>query len=512
MNVPLASAVEYLYEESGILLKIAVFVLFIYALLPKPTYKTNVKVPTIKFVSPWLPEIFSRLLFNSYAPSVIYGGYAKYKASGYKILKPDGDLVVLPTKYVEELRQLPASTLNALEATFSDHVGEYTTILTDSHLHTETIQKRLTPAIGRLIPRITSELEYAFQVELPSCEDRFVAINSYEVFLRLVARVGARIFIGDELCREEKWIEASIEYTKNIFLTIALMRPVPGFLHPIVGRMLPSSRRLDKQLSYIQSELLGPLIAKRRNMEAASDPYYKKPDDFLQWMMDLAKTETESQPSNLAHRLLGLTSMAVVHTSAMSMTHILYDLLVMPQWKKPLLDEILTQLPEWGSISQANLNNLKIMDSFLKESQRFNPPGELSFHRVVKQDLTLSDGLFLPKGTHICMASGPISRDPDVIENPAAFDAFRYTKQNAQTSGFVSTGSQHMHFGLGRYACPGRFFASFVMKLVLSRFLMDYEFKFAPDQTKRPNNLLIGDKIVPNVSTAIFIKRRASSI
>lgn len=48
----------------------------------------------------------------------------------------------------------------------------------------------------------------------------------------------------------------------------------------------------------------------------------------------------------------------------------------MPQWKEPLLEEVLTQLPEWGDIAQANLNNLRVMDSFLKESQRFNPPGE----------------------------------------------------------------------------------------------------------------------------------------
>lgn len=191
-----------------------------------------------------------------------------------------------------------------------------------------------------------------------------------------MARVGARIFIGDDLCRDEKWLKASIDYTKNIFLTIALLRPFPGFLHPIVGRILPSSRSLDRQLVYIKEELLGPLINKRRRMEAASDPNYEKPDDFLQWMMDLAKTEKESHPHNLAQRLLGITSMAVVHTSAMSMTHILYDLLVMPQWVQPLRDEIQTEIADWRNTTQANLNNLRIMDSFLKESQRFNPPGE----------------------------------------------------------------------------------------------------------------------------------------
>jgi cytochrome P450 monooxygenase len=130
----------------------------------------------------------------------------------------------------------------------------------------------------------------------------------------------------------------------------------------------------------------------------------------------------------------------------------------------------------------------------------------------VKHDLTLSDGLLLPKGTHICMAAGPISRDPAVIENPEVFDAFRFLKQKVPASRFVSTGPSHMHFGLGRYACPGRFFASVVMKLILSRFLVEYEFHFAPGQTERPRNLLIGDKIVPNVSTPIFIKKWVSEI
>ncbi|KAE8391145.1 cytochrome P450 [Aspergillus alliaceus] len=512
MLAQLFQVVQFLREEAGLIWTCVTLVLFVYLLLPRPTYSTNVKVPTVKFGSPWIPEILNRILFNTYAPSVIYDGYSKYKKSAYKILKPDGDLVVLSTKYAEELRQLPSSTLNALEATFTDHVGDYTTILTDSHLHTEAIQKRLTPAIGRLIPRITSELDYAFEVEFPRCDDKFVAINPYEVFLRLVARVGARIFIGDELCREEKWLNASISYTKDIFLTIALMRPLPGFLHPIVGRILPSSRSLDRQLVYVKEELLGPVIEKRRRMEAASDPNYEKPDDFLQWMMDLAKTENESHPHNLAQRLLGITSMAVVHTSAMSLTHILYDLLVMPHWLQPLLDEVQTQVPDWKNVTQAELNNLKLMDGFLKESQRLNPPGELAFHRVVKHDLTLSDGLLLPKGTHICMASGPISRDPEVIGDPEVFDAYRFIKQNTATSGFVSTGPNNMHFGLGRYACPGRFFASFVMKLILSRFLMEYEFRFSTEQKERPKNLLIGDKIVPNVSTAILIKKRVSDV
>jgi cytochrome P450 len=159
-------------------------------------------------------------------------------------------------------------------------------------------------------------------------------------------------------------------------MTIGLLRPVPKFLRHIVGPLLPSSRRLDRQLKRIQRELLGPMIEKRRKMEASGDSGYQKPDDFLQWMMDLARNDNEGNSDNLAHRLLGITSMAVVHTSAMSMTHAIFDLIEMPQWLEPLRAEIKSVIPDWNSTSQADLVQLRGLDSFLKESQRFNPPGE----------------------------------------------------------------------------------------------------------------------------------------
>ncbi|PIG80539.1 cytochrome P450 [Aspergillus arachidicola] len=484
-------------ENGSMLLVVTLVILFIWFIIPNPVKRSNVSVPTVTLFNPYLPEFLSRVWFNSTAPTVIYKGYRQYKDRAFRLLKPDGDIIVLSNKYVEELRQLPLTTLNALEAVFEDHVGTYTTILNDSHLHTEVIQKRLTPAISRLIPRIIDELDHGFDVEMPECEDKWVLIRPYEVFLRLVARAGARVFVGPEICRTEKWLTASIDFTKNIFMTITLLRPIPSFLHPIIGPMLPSSRSLDTQLRYVQDELLGPEIVKRRQRQASRDPDYEKPDDFLQWMIDLTQNDKEGDPSNIAHRLLGLTSMAVVHTSAMSITHGLYDLITMPQWLEPLREEIQEVMPNWKSTSYSSL--------------RFNPPGELSFHRVVKKDLVLSDGLRLPKGTHICMASGPIGMDTKYISDPDAFDALRYVDGDKAQSQFVHTSATSMHFGLGRYACPGRFFATFVLKAILSRFLVEYEFRFGPDQVGRPKNMLLGDKIVPNTSVDVYVRKRTGS-
>jgi hypothetical protein len=117
---------EILRNQGRLILWATVIIAFLMLfVLPNPTHRSSAKVPTIKFVSMLLPEFLSRLLFNSSAATVIYKGYQQVSNQILShltiegVLKADGDLIVLSTKYAEELRQLPSSTLNALEATFS---------------------------------------------------------------------------------------------------------------------------------------------------------------------------------------------------------------------------------------------------------------------------------------------------------------------------------------------------------------------------------------------------------
>jgi cytochrome P450 len=66
-----------------------------------------------------------------------------------------------------------------------------------------------------------------------------------------------------------------------------------------------------------------------------------------------------------------------------------------------------------------------------------------------------------------------------------------------------------MHFGYGRQACPGRFFAANTNKAILSRLIADYEFKFVDDNNnKRPRNLTLGEQIMPNMHTKILLRKR----
>lgn len=129
-------------------------------------------------------------------------------------------------------------------------------------------------------------------------------------------------------------------------------------------------------------------------------------------------------------------------------------------------------------------------------------------YRIVRKSITLSDGFVLPKGVQICFAAGPLTLDSEVVPEALPFDGLRWAlNPECKHNSFVSMGPANMHFGYGRQACPGRFFAASSIKAVMSRLIMEYDFKFKDGKT-RPKNLFNGEQIMPNLFVPIFMRKR----
>lgn len=70
-----------------------------------------------------------------------------------------------------------------------------------------------------------------------------------------------------------------------------------------------------------------------------------------------------------------------------------------------------------------------------------------------------------------------------MIDNAKKFEPFRYAQARAQPGmesqfTFAQASSENLHFGLGRHACPGRHFASILIKILLIQTLVNYDIKF----------------------------------
>jgi hypothetical protein len=51
----------------------------------------------------------------------------------------------------------------------------------------------------------------------------------------------------------------------------------------------------------------------------------------------------------------------------------MYDLIAYQEYIQPLRDEIVAVVKEDGSLKKTSLTKLKLLDSFMKETQRLNP-------------------------------------------------------------------------------------------------------------------------------------------
>lgn len=114
--------------------------------------------------------------------------------------------------------------------------------------------------------------------------------------------------------------------------------------------------------------------------------------------------------------------------------------------------------------------------------------------------------------------AGAIAFDPSFYPDPERFDGLRFYKlrQEAEKDGsvaakvrhqFVATSKTQVQFGLGRHACPGRWFAGHVIKMVVASVLLDYDLKFR-DGEGRPGTFLFQTTNMPHPKTRILVKRK----
>lgn len=419
-------------------------------------------------------------------------------------------VVIGEHKYLEEIRAKTKDNVRSVEPFLLDLCGDFFKqgqVFLESDLQNRVLQHKLTPSLANLVPIMKSELGHAMQKELPSVEaEDWTEVDIIHVFARTIARIVARIWIGPDECRNEDWLAATTDYTEAIFTTGFLLRFVPGPLRPFVAPMLPSYRTMLKSISDGRRIVQG-LVAKRAKGGAANEP-----NDVLQWTVDMAN-DKELELDNLSQRIL-ILSLSAIHTTALTMAHVLFDLCAHPEHFETIRTELVDTLRSEGEWNKTTLQSLTSMDSLLKESQRISPVFLMTYNRFLPHAVTLSNGVHLPARTRIAVPQNAIINDPRNVpgHNPAQFDPWRYARlreeaQNPNKFHFAMTDPMHMAFGYGKYACPGRFFVANEIKMTLGHLLLRYDWKF-PQGKGRPGNFTIDSDMYPDPTARVLMRKR----
>ncbi|KAK1983621.1 cytochrome P450 [Colletotrichum cereale] len=453
------------------------------------------------------------------AKNLYLDGYRKFKDRSFQITttRKATNIVIAP-KFMDELKKLPDDVLSFNKAIEETLHAKYTGVETNVEMIPRMVKTSLTPSLVRLNPIISDEVVGAMRIELPqSCE--WTEVKIMDRLMRIIAMASGRVFVGPELCRSEDYIDAAINYTVDLLKAIRKVSVIRPWLRPFLAPSRPEVKRLHQRIAEAV-EFLKPVVELRR--KASQDSDYQKPDDLLQWMIETQEESGDKDDEKLARYQLAI-SFAAIHTTSMTATNTLYTLAAMPEYVSVLRDDVQQALADAnGVFTSSAMQNMKKLDSFIKECMRYHAMAFAAFQRKVLKTFTLSDGQVIPAGCIIEIPSIGIYNDDDFFPDADKFDPLRFynmrqskteqktvSKQvevvaNAQ---FVSVGQTSLTFGYGRHACPGRFFAVNEIKIILATLLLNYDVKNVEGVKERYPNFVSGAIVHPDPDRVLMLRK-----
>ncbi|KAF1983467.1 cytochrome P450 [Aulographum hederae CBS 113979] len=501
--------------------------------------------------SDWL-RFQAKLRFAQRGPEIVKEALDKAKGGIPQVIGLTGPIVILPMKYLDEVRNHPDLSLKGISMTdFHTHLPGFDVLKKSDRydIVEEVVRGKITRSLAQITKPVNEENTIVIDELFPQFTEWRETKFAYAA-QRMAAQVSSRIFLGAPLCRNKEWLDISVNFTVHFFGAAVLMRMFPKLLRPVMNWILPPCYQLRRSVR-TGTRLINEEMARKRALAASSSATTdKKSLDALQWMEDIAA----GRPYDYGAGQL-LLSFVSIHTTSMTLMQLLYDVVDNLEYIPRIRQEIIDVVREDGGWEKSTLSKLKLLDSCMKESQRLSlltvrklkpfpypcPPSapslskkrmrplspkpnpETDYHvfvhpvpmtRITTRPITLSDGTFLPSHTRIGMSASHM-HSPTHFPHPTTFIGDRFLHLRSQPGkeslySFASPSPDHVGFGYGQHACPGRFFAGNEIKLMFAHLVMKYEWRFG--EGGRPRNGNFGTELAPDMEAKVFFKARKSEV
>ncbi|KAK8013412.1 hypothetical protein PG991_009005 [Apiospora marii] len=401
----------------------------------------------------------------------------------------------------------------AREHHYRHFLGRWTSMGT----HAPELHSALTIDLQRNVHKVMeaaqAEVPDAFGKKMPLCDD-WTPVTLFPTLLGISALLIERTWVGLPLSREEPWIKATTSYMTDVAKAAGAIRAWPKSLRPMIAPFLTEVQSLKANRSDV-IRMIKPMIQEHfRALENGGKETSEKPagGELFSWLT--ARYKGGATAESVARDEL-MATFSSLYTVTATFSQALFDLASKPDYMDPLREELEQVLSADPNLTQkTSLLKLKKMDSFIKESQRMNPLGLTTMMRVVMdpKGLKLSTGHTIPYGETVSGPNHAVNFNPVTYPNPHEFDGFRFSRLreipgNETKYQLISTSTEHINFGHGINACPGRFFASTEIKIMLSYLIQKYDIKLKPG-TKRPANVYTGTVVLPDMEAQILFKTR----
>ncbi|KAL4865751.1 hypothetical protein BDV12DRAFT_187935 [Aspergillus spectabilis] len=392
--------------------------------------------------------------------------------------------IILPPKYIRWIIDQPESTLS-IDPIHNDFHAFVRDGLVGDHLVQEVLRRELAQHLVQLTAEMNEEIADSIDAVL-GMDPEWRTLPLKDSMRTVIARISNRLFVGKTLCRNEDYIRDAV----GLGMAVMPQTLVQDLVPQLLKGPLSFATKLFTRISL--AGLSGHLrpVVRQRIQDVQSTDKDQLPNEVLTWMTQRAVQRGESS-SSIEQKLIAriaMANLASIETTTNTITKCLEDMTGLSketgEYLKSMKEEAQTVLDACNySPTKKDLEKLVHIENALKESLRL----AVVFPGLIRQvtsptGVTLDDGTHLPYGARLSVAAYAIHRDDANWPDAATYNPSRHEKASLP----MSRGSESLlSFGLGKRACPGRFFVTDELKLLFAHMLTKYEIKvIKPPVTK----------------------------
>ncbi|PTB56075.1 hypothetical protein M431DRAFT_552903 [Trichoderma harzianum CBS 226.95] len=456
----------------------------------------------IRTATSFLVRRIHGVLYLFSGPELIDRAYNRAQGKPFKVSTPSNDhLFITSTSLIKELINAPSQhlSLHAVAKERQILQPKYTMCgfeVQDHHGiegtgYVRALRSLLTSHLPKFQPHLEVIVKNALLSGLRDVQpDGFAYAKIFPLMKTLVTRVNCFVFFGEELSQNTEFTTAALDFPQDVAFAAEFLRITPEFMRPLVASIATNRHKAATTIY----RYLVPIIEQRfavkglRSNEAT-------PMDCMQWLINNSPRKDPWTPAKMVGEIMAVW-FGSVHQLAM-----IRDCF-------------------HAEDSPRDVERLPLLDSFIKESVRNSNFDAITCRRNALVPYTFQDGSSLNKGDWACIPQRAIMQDSSRYGDPQTFDGFRFAHDNAQhqqhkqsteiprqkESKFTDATLDWPIWGLGNAACPGRFYASLVTKLILIRILEDWECKIL--EPEAPRSMSWRSSIVPRSSTIITFRKK----
>ncbi|KAH8164723.1 hypothetical protein CIB48_g3529 [Xylaria polymorpha] len=471
----------------------------------------------------------SRASFRQFftAPDTAEQGYKQYGAKQLSYVIPHSSFrpqVMIPQQHVRWLSRQSETILNP-ELVRQDRQGiTFFPLSTDSKTILMAAHKIIAEALNQKLdlvqPQIYDGIRHAVDVTLGTDADEgWREMPLMDTLSTVLDSSVSRVMFGSKLSRDQGFLRVVRLFIIGGGILTELVGQLPvGFFRPIVGVPFNIFTKTVKMICaryYLRPEITRRLL----QMETGSEDDDEAYDFVAQCIRTVKKLKfpLKTDEMTFISDMLMFLALAGVVSTRTTTVNMFMDILG-PQGTRQDIYSLLRQEAETIFKSEADwtsansLKSMVVIDSCLRESARKNPLQTRGLMKqVMPQDgVTLPDGSHIPQGTWIGVPVEAIHRDETIYPDARGFDALRFARMRVEgepnkSLDAAEPSDTYMFFSYGRTSCPGRWFATRVMKILVAYVTLHYDIKPLSEDAER---FSVGDTKFHHSAVKMMVRRR----